>query len=65
MLTEKRNRKGTVYHEENGEIVAKSCAKCNEIKTLNDYTKHKAGLGGRESCSFVDECFENKRKEAI
>jgi hypothetical protein len=49
MLTEKRNRKGTVYHEENGEIVAKSCAKCNEIKTLNSYTKHKAGLGGRES----------------
>jgi hypothetical protein len=49
MLTEKRNRKGAVYHEENGEIVAKSCAKCNEIKTLDSYTKHKAGLGGRES----------------
>jgi hypothetical protein len=49
MLTEKRNRKGTVYHEENGVIIAKSCAKCNEVKTLDNYTKHKSGLGGRES----------------
>jgi hypothetical protein len=49
MLAEKRNRKGTVYHEENGAIIAKSCAKCNEIKKLDKYTKHKTGLGGRES----------------
>lgn len=49
MLTEKRNRKGTVYYEENGAIIAKSCAKCNEVKTLDKYTKHKTGLGGRES----------------
>lgn len=49
MLTEKRNRKGTVYFEEKGEIIAKTCAKCNEVKTLDNYTKHKAGLGGRES----------------
>jgi hypothetical protein len=49
MLTEKKNRKGTVYHEDNGVIIAKTCAKCNEIKTLDNYTKHKAGLGGRES----------------
>jgi hypothetical protein len=49
MLTEKKNRKGTVYYEDNGVIVAKNCAKCNEIKTLDDYPKHKAGLGGRES----------------
>jgi hypothetical protein len=49
MLTEKKNRKGTVYYEDNGVIVSKNCAKCNEIKTLGDYTKHKTGLGGRES----------------
>jgi hypothetical protein len=49
MITEKRNRKGTVYYEDNGDIISKNCAKCNEVKTLDDYTKHKAGLGGRES----------------
>jgi hypothetical protein len=50
MLTEKKNRKGTTYFEdESGNIVAKNCAKCNEVKTLDDYPKHKAGLGGRES----------------
>jgi hypothetical protein len=50
MLTEKKNRRGTVYYEDESEsIVAKKCAKCNEAKTLDDYTKHKAGLGGRES----------------
>jgi hypothetical protein len=49
MLTEKKNRKGTVYFEDNGEIISKACAKCNEVKTLDNYTKHKVGLGGRES----------------
>jgi hypothetical protein len=49
MLTEKKNQKGTVYYEDNGVIIAKSCAKCSEIKTLDSYTKHKSGLGGRES----------------
>jgi hypothetical protein len=49
MLTEKKNRKGTVYFEDNGVIVAKTCAKCNEVKSLDAFTKHKAGLGGRES----------------
>lgn len=48
MLTEKRNRKGTIYFvDETGNIVAKNCTKCNEAKTLNEFTKHKAGLGGR------------------
>lgn len=50
MSTQKKNRKGTTYFEdESGAIVAKTCAKCNEIKTLDGYTKHKTGLGGRES----------------
>jgi hypothetical protein len=50
MLTEKKSRKGTTYYEDgSGNIVAKNCTKCNEVKTLNDYQKHKSGLGGRES----------------
>jgi hypothetical protein len=49
MITEHRNRKGIVFHEEDGAIIAKACAKCDEIKALDDYPKHKAGLGGRGS----------------
>jgi hypothetical protein len=49
MLTEKRNRKGTVYYEDNSVIVSKNCAKCDEVKTLDNYAKKKTGLGGRES----------------
>lgn len=49
-LIEKKNRKGTLFYENlNGVIEAKVCAKCNEVKFLGDYQKHKAGLGGRES----------------
>lgn len=65
MLTEKRNRKGTVYYEDNGEIISKVCAKCNEIKTLNEYPKKKEGLGGRESsCKECRAVYYVKNKES-
>jgi hypothetical protein len=49
-LTEKRNRMGTIYYENNvGEIVRKHCSKCGDIKKLEDFSKHKSGLGGRNS----------------
>ena len=65
MLTEKKNRKGTVYFEDDGVIVAKTCAKCNEVKMLNDFTKHKAGLGGRESsCKYCKAGYYKENKES-
>lgn len=49
-LTEKRNRKGTVYYQnELAEILAKMCSNCGEIKSLEEYPKEKAKLGGRSS----------------
>lgn len=46
-LTEKRNRKGSVYYENtSGEIVAKVCTKCSEVKELANFAKDKRRLGG-------------------
>jgi hypothetical protein len=66
MITEKKNRKGTVYYEdEDCGIFAKICTKCNEIKTLDNFTKHKAGLGGRESaCKDCKSCYYADNKES-
>jgi hypothetical protein len=50
MLTEKRNRKSTIYYEDcSGVIVSKVCSKCHEIKTLDSFAVLKIGLGGRVS----------------
>jgi hypothetical protein len=49
-LTEKRNKAGTIYYEEqSGEIVAKCCSECGKASTLEDFYKKKRGLGGRNS----------------
>jgi hypothetical protein len=60
-LTEKRNRVGTVYYEnELGEIVAKRCGECKYVKPLYEYKKSKTGLGGRGShCKY---CRDNQYK---
>jgi hypothetical protein len=50
MLTEKKNRKGTVYYvDENDAIISKVCTNCDEIKTLDSFSVRKAGLGGRDA----------------
>lgn len=49
-LTEKMNRKGTVYYENTGgEIVVKVCSNCGGDKAMKDYAKDKKCLGGRRS----------------
>jgi hypothetical protein len=49
-LTEKRNKAGTIYYENgSGEIIAKVCKKCGEIKTIDDYTNAKKGLGNKDA----------------
>jgi hypothetical protein len=49
-LTGKRNRMGVAYYEEVcGEILAKCCTKCGEVKKLDDFAVLKLGLGGRVS----------------
>lgn len=49
-LTEKKNRKGTKYFEDNkGDIVAKECSRCGLVKSLRHYGKHKGCLAGVNS----------------
>jgi hypothetical protein len=49
-LTEKKNRKGTLYYENSeGEIVAKICGNCGDVKVMKDYSKDKTCLGGQSS----------------
>lgn len=49
-MVEKRNRVGTVYFEDQtGEIKAKMCTECGEIKCMEDFASAKRCLGGRNS----------------
>jgi hypothetical protein len=53
-LTErKRGEKSTWYEDVYGEVVAKVCKKCFVAKSIEEYAKHKRGLGGRESACKV------------
>jgi hypothetical protein len=65
-LTEKRNRMGTVYYENNySEIVAKNCGRCGEFKPIDNFTKSSAGLGGRKSTCrgcVSDHCKSNRER---
>jgi len=50
VLTQKKNGKGTIYFvDENDVIVSKTCTKCNEIKTLDNFAENKEGLGNRRA----------------
>jgi hypothetical protein len=64
-LTEKRNKKGTLYYENSiGEIISKVCGKCGDIKALEDFAKLKASLGGREStCKLCRAEYREANKE--
>ena len=47
---EKKNHKGTIYYADiNDEIIAKICSKCDEVKVLGEYSRHKRKTGGRDS----------------
>lgn len=49
-LTEKRNRKGTVYYENAlKKVVLKRCTKCREFKKVKEYHIDKSGVGGTRS----------------
>lgn len=50
VLTQKKNGKGTIYFvDENDVIVSKTCTKCSEIKTLDEFAENKEGLGNRRA----------------
>jgi ribosomal protein L24E len=50
VLTQKKNGKGTIYFvDENNAIVSKTCTKCNEVKTLDEFAENKEGLGNRRA----------------
>jgi hypothetical protein len=47
--SENKNQMGTIYYKNSdGEIVAKFCSKCGELKTLNDFSNNKAKFSGKE-----------------
>lgn len=49
-LVEKETQRGTKYYVSNdGEISAKTCTHCGEVKYLSEFSKHKRMLGGRQS----------------
>lgn len=46
-LTERKNQAGTVYYtDQTGEIVAKECTDCRNVKYINHFTERKHGFGG-------------------
>jgi hypothetical protein len=50
VLTQKKNGKGTIYFvDENDAIVSKTCTKCSEVKTLDEFAENKEGLGNRRA----------------
>jgi hypothetical protein len=53
-LTEKRRGKKSVWYEStDGEIIAKRCSKCLNVKSLDAYGIQKIGLGGKTSVCQV------------
>jgi hypothetical protein len=68
MVNSKKNR---YYQNSHGEIVAKVCSKCDELKPLNEYSKDKNGVGTRKSsCKACSAIYHknyinvNKQKES-
>jgi hypothetical protein len=59
----KTNKKGTEYVENKaGEIVAKRCGNCKEIKSIGAYGNNKGGLGGKHSvCAACQRVGTNER----
>ena len=66
-LVERKNRKGTVYFENGaGEIVAKTCRKCSEVKELKDFSQDKRRLGWRMSeCRRCKAKYREENKEQL
>ena len=69
---EKKNRARTIYCESiTGEIIAKVCRKCGELKTLCNYMNDKSKLGGvRSECRackniYTQKYYLEKRKEIL
>lgn len=60
-LTEKVTigRWKTVYYEnQEGDVVAKCCTKCGEVKNLSEFVKHKNSLGGvRPDCKVCKRAY--------
>ena len=66
-LVEKKTSRGTRYYEnEDGEIAAKECTKCEVIKTANRFSKSKNKLGGLNShCKECERKYKQENKEII
>jgi len=64
---EKENRAKTVYYENpNGEVVAKVCTKCEELKSMVNYAMKKIGLGGKQqACKLCTKTYYAENRERI
>jgi len=58
---------GTCYYEnEDGEIAAKECTGCGEVRVIGDFSKHKVKLGGKQSkCKSCVRKYYQENKESI
>jgi len=66
-LVEKKNRSGTRYFEnEDGEIAAKECKGCGEVKIMGDFSKGKKSLGRRQSkCKSCERKYREENSASI
>jgi hypothetical protein len=52
------------YESLAGEVIAKTCSKCCEVKYVNDFGNEKKGLGGRKStCKLCEAAIKSKWHE--
>lgn len=56
----KFNKAGTAYIEVDGNVIAKECRKCGEMKVLGEYHAEKSGFVGKRS---ICTCCNNKRRK--
>jgi hypothetical protein len=54
MVEKRRGKKSMWYEDYSGEIIAKRCTTCSEIKSIDGFTKGKTGIGGRRA--YCKEC---------
>lgn len=66
-----RKTKTVYYQNAEGEVIAKVCGKCSEVKRLDEYSKDKVGIGNRRPdckacCALYRKRYvsANKQKEA-
>ena len=63
---ERVNEKGTKSYWKDGELIAKQCTSCNEIKLAEEFSEQKRMKDGKRSqCKKCVSEYQKKRKEHL